>query len=148
MSLSSPVSRFLHVANGTATTRLIQAAGIGGAVSLWADPLTEGPVPAELTDEELADVRMRYLAGVAGEAAIVESLAHTSPPLLDRSAGPARGGALSGHVIVTEFGRDVLARRTDRVAACGFDRWLGGVHWQRGVNEWRWDDRRQQVTKG
>lgn len=57
------VSRFLHVANGTATTSLIEAASIPGQLSIWADPLYEGPVPAGLTDEELLDVRARYLAG-------------------------------------------------------------------------------------
>jgi hypothetical protein len=54
---------FLHVANGTSTTGTIQAAGIPGARSIWADPLYEGPVPGGLSDVELLDVRMRYLAG-------------------------------------------------------------------------------------
>jgi hypothetical protein len=56
-------TRFLHVANGTCTTRLIEAAGIPGARSIWADPLYEGPVPAGLSDTELVEVRTRYLAG-------------------------------------------------------------------------------------
>jgi hypothetical protein len=54
--------RFLHVANGTSTTRLIGAAGIPGVLSIWADPLYDGPVPAGLTDAELLDVRQRFLA--------------------------------------------------------------------------------------
>ena len=62
-------TRFLHVANGTCTTRLIEAAGIPGALSLWADPLHQGPVPGHLTDAELLEVRRRYLAG-PGEASI------------------------------------------------------------------------------
>jgi hypothetical protein len=53
----------LHVANGTATTATIEAAGIPGVRSIWADPLYEGPVPAGLTDAELIDARTRYLAG-------------------------------------------------------------------------------------
>ena len=57
------MTRFLHVANGTSTTRLIEAAGIPGTCSIWADPLHEGPVPGGLTDAELLDVRMRYLPG-------------------------------------------------------------------------------------
>ena len=56
----SAQTRFLHVANGTCTTRLIQAAGIPGALSIWADPLYDGPVPGGLTDEELLEVRVRY----------------------------------------------------------------------------------------
>jgi hypothetical protein len=58
-----PHHRFLHVANGTSTTMTIDAAGISGACSIWADPLYEGPVPAGLSDDELLDVRMRFLAG-------------------------------------------------------------------------------------
>jgi hypothetical protein len=63
-------TRYLHVANGTCTTRLIESAGIPGARSLWADPLYEGPVPDGLTDAELLDVRARYLAGTAAEAEV------------------------------------------------------------------------------
>ena len=56
-------TRFLHVANGTCTTRIIGAAGIPGDVSIWADPLHDGPVPGGLTDDELLDVRVRHLSG-------------------------------------------------------------------------------------
>ncbi len=53
------------MANGTCTTRLIDAAGIQGTLSIWADPLYEGPVPGGISDAELLDVRGRYLAGPA-----------------------------------------------------------------------------------
>ena len=56
-------ARFLHVANGTSTTATIEAAGIPGAVSIWADPLYEGPVPGGLSDDELVEVRNRFLSG-------------------------------------------------------------------------------------
>lgn len=55
-------TRFLHVANGTCTTRIIEAAAIPGARSIWADPLYDGPVPGELNDAELLDVRVRFLS--------------------------------------------------------------------------------------
>jgi hypothetical protein len=54
---------FLHVANGTATTDTIAEASIPGGLSIWADPLYEGPVPGGLSDGELLEVRARYLAG-------------------------------------------------------------------------------------
>jgi hypothetical protein len=66
--------RFLHVANGTCTTRLIEAAGIPGMRSIWADPLYEGPVPGGLSDEELVDVRGRYLTGPAEDVDPVNDL--------------------------------------------------------------------------
>jgi hypothetical protein len=60
---SDSKARFLHVANGTSTTSTIQAAGIPGLCSIWADPLYEGPVPGDLSDAELIDVRREHLAG-------------------------------------------------------------------------------------
>ncbi len=49
--------RFLHVANGTSTTRTIEAAGIQGNLSIWADVLYEGPVPGGVSDDELREIR-------------------------------------------------------------------------------------------
>jgi len=57
------MNEFLHVANGTSTTMTIEAARIPGAVSIWADPLHDGPVPGGLSDAELLDVRARHLGG-------------------------------------------------------------------------------------
>src|SRR5215471_4821481 len=59
-------TRFLHVANGTSLTRSIEAAGIRGRLSIWADPLHDGPVPGGMNDAQLLDVRARHLAGPAG----------------------------------------------------------------------------------
>jgi hypothetical protein len=53
--------RFLHVANGSSTTRTIAEAGIPGLLSIWADPLHDGPVPGDLTDDALLEVRARFL---------------------------------------------------------------------------------------
>ena len=61
-------ARFLHVANGTSTTSTIEAAGIPGTCSIWADPLYEGPVPGGLSDSELIEVRRQFLAGPDGPA--------------------------------------------------------------------------------
>jgi hypothetical protein len=325
--------RFLHVANGTCTTRLIESAGIPGTVSIWADPLHDGPVPGGLTDAELLDLRTRHHAGpghapidpvndlrqwravierhesfdelilwfehdlfdqlnliqlltwirgrlpsaklvslvcigsfpghpefkglgelapdelaslletrqrvseaqyslaefawqafreptpealdnlrhtdtgalpylvaavarflqeypwttdglsrserrllelaVAGNvelsaafprmhddedayyitdtsiAELADTLSRTSPPLLTLARGPiANGGPLRGSMTLTDTGRAVLAGERDRIATCGIDRWLGGVHLQGSVDLWRWDDKRQRITRG
>ena len=63
MSARTDTPRLHHVANGTCTTRLIEAAGLPGATSIWADPLHDGPVPGGIDDEALIDVRARHLAG-------------------------------------------------------------------------------------
>jgi hypothetical protein len=338
----SAKTRFHHVANGTCTTRLIESAGIPGTLSIWADPLYEGPVPDGLTDAELLDVRARYLAGATdpttycawggsdasldpvndlrlwratiarsesydelilwfehdlfdqlnliqlltwirehlpsaklvslvgiaafpgyprfkglgelmpdelaslletrqrvseaqyslaevawqafrkatpealdnlrqsdtstlpylaaavtrflqeypwttdglsrterrlleladvsislsaafprmhdGEdayyvtdtsmAALAEHLSRSSPPLLTFVPGQAaHDEVLLGSVTLTDTGRAVLARRQDRIATCGMDRWLGGGHLQGDVSHWRWDDARQRITR-
>jgi len=66
MVMPTDRDRFLHVANGTCTTANIEAAGISGARSIWADPLYEGPVPAGLNDDELLEVRRQYHDGTHG----------------------------------------------------------------------------------
>ena len=71
-------ARFLHVANGTSTTSTIEAAGIPGTCSIWADPLHEGPVPGGLSDSELIEVRRQFLAGPDGPA---DRLARPDPAL-------------------------------------------------------------------
>src|SRR5262249_13032816 len=55
-------TRLLHVATGTSTPSTIQAAGIPGARSIWADPLYDGPVPGGISDRELLEIRRRHLA--------------------------------------------------------------------------------------
>src|ERR1051325_9011472 len=65
-------ARFPHVANGTATTATIEAAGIPGVRSIWADVLYEGPVPGGLSDDELRDVRAQFLA--APDASAVDPI--------------------------------------------------------------------------
>src|SRR3954447_1304270 len=54
---------FMHVANGTSTTRTIHDAGVPGRSSIWADPLYEGPVPGGLDDEALLAVRAQFIGG-------------------------------------------------------------------------------------
>ena len=51
----------LHVANGHCTTRLIEAAGLPGRTSIWADALYDGPVP-DVSDEQLIRIRAEFIA--------------------------------------------------------------------------------------
>jgi hypothetical protein len=80
-------------------------------------------------------------------AAMAETLSRTSPPLLTLSVSDAPDGQpLRGSVAVTDAGRSVLSGQLDRVAACGIDRWLGGVHLLTGSPMWRWDHTHQRVV--
>ena len=53
----------LHVANGSSVTKTLAESGISGASSIWADPLHDGPVPGEIDDDALLDVRTQFHAG-------------------------------------------------------------------------------------
>lgn len=52
----------LHVANGHATTGLIELSSVGGRTMVWCDPLYDGPVPGNVSDEELLRLRGAFLA--------------------------------------------------------------------------------------
>lgn len=70
---------------------------------------------------------------------------------LTRGAGPLirteHAGLLSleTRVALTVDGERVLACAADRVALCGIDRWLGGVHLIGHGPVWRWDVDRKTV---
>jgi hypothetical protein len=68
--------------------------------------------------------------------AVIERLAAASPPLM------VSGQALA----LTDTGRAVLAGEIDRVAHCGIDRWLGGVHLNGRCATWRWNPARQRIV--
>jgi hypothetical protein len=57
------VTSILHVTNGDSAVRPIEEAGIGGEVIAWRDVLHDGPLPADLSLQELSRVRAEYLAG-------------------------------------------------------------------------------------
>jgi hypothetical protein len=61
-------TRLHHVANGTATTALLERAAVPGTRSIWADPLHDGPVPAGPSDLELIAVRAAHLAAGNGSS--------------------------------------------------------------------------------
>lgn len=79
-------------------------------------------------------------------ASMADELSRTSPALL--ALGPANGGGpLRRHVGSTPAGRAVLEGKQDRVAICGIDRWLGGVHLRSDGVVWRWDPARATVAR-
>ena len=86
MSAPADTTRFHHVANGTCTTRVIEAAGLAGTTSLWADPLHDGPVPGGISDDELLALRAWHLGASASATGI--------DPVNDLGAGRA---AIANH---------------------------------------------------
>ena len=58
----------LHVMNGDAMRPGFEASGLPGVMTVYADPLHDGPVPAGLSDEEIREVRARHLASEAEPA--------------------------------------------------------------------------------
>jgi hypothetical protein len=137
--LSAAITRFLQdypcTGGGLSRTerRLLELAGDG--IALWkAFPLMHrGEQAYYVTDLSLAD--------------LARTLAATSPALLTLDPADATEGRVLREVVTTtEAGRMALAGRLDRIAACGIDRWLGGVHLQNGHTLWRWDDTSQGIV--
>jgi hypothetical protein len=56
----------LHVLNGDATREQLERSGVRGTLTVWADALHEGPVPAGLRPEDLRQVRARHFANLLG----------------------------------------------------------------------------------
>lgn len=52
----------LHVSNGHCATRLIEQSGVPGRTMVWCDPLHDGPVPGDVSDEALLEIRAKTLS--------------------------------------------------------------------------------------
>ena len=108
--------------------RLLQLAAEGQTSLARAFPrMDDGDRTYYIADTSLSDV--------------ADALATTSPPLLTASAGEG----LHRSVQITDTGRTVLNGEIDRIATCGIDRWLGGVHLQPD-SLWRWDDAEKRIS--
>ena len=71
------MTSLLHVANGHATTGLIERSEVPGRTMVWCDPLHDGPVPGGVSDDELVRVRAAFLASSDEDAdAVAADLRH------------------------------------------------------------------------
>lgn len=71
--------------------------------------------------------------------ALAKTLSETWPPLLTLGGADAGPPSFTRLMHTTAHGRRVLAGDRDRVATCGIDVWLGGVHLAGRTVAWRWD---------
>jgi len=55
------MNKVLHITNGDSAAAVMKAVGVSGDILLWQDVLHEGPVPANLSLEDLSDVRARFI---------------------------------------------------------------------------------------
>ncbi len=53
----------LNITNGDSAARVMKDAGVPGDILPWRDVLHEGPVPSDLSLEELSGVRVSFMAG-------------------------------------------------------------------------------------
>jgi len=66
VSLFDPPSMphtMLHILNGDATRIPLEQSGVPGTFSVWADVFYEGPVPRDVSNRELIEIRSRFHAG-------------------------------------------------------------------------------------
>jgi hypothetical protein len=137
--LAAAITRFLEeypwTRDGLSRTerRLLHLAD-GDGITLW------NAFPRMHEGERAYHVTDGTVAGLA------ETLARTSPPLLTLDLSNAETRVLRGRIAVTDAGRAVLSGKRDRIATCGIDRWLGGVHLHTDDRIWRWDETRQRVV--
>lgn len=67
---------FLHIVNGDATAEPLRASGLPGTIAVWADPLHEGQVPADVDARGGRETRARFLADSYGSyEQVLETLA-------------------------------------------------------------------------
>ncbi len=111
--------------------------------------LAEGSIQLGKAFPRMHDDEHAYYVSDTSLAELAESLSRTSPPLLTQTADADSGGEwFHTTVTITPAGRAVLRGDQDRVSLCGIgERWLGGVQLQDDATLWRWDDRRERITK-
>jgi hypothetical protein len=107
-----------------------------------------GPIALTAAFPRMHEDEQAYYITDGSLAELADTLSATSPPLISVDRGGASDRfSLQATVMLTETGRDVLTGTRDRVATCGIDRWLGGVHLQTGPAVWRWDERHERITR-
>jgi len=139
--LGDAITRFLQEYPWTSdglsrTERHLFELADGSGISLMAAfrRMSEGEKVYYITDSSLAEMATH--------------LSHTTPPLLTLDAASADPrDVLRGAIALTQAGRSVLTGQSDKVAVCGIDRWLGGVHLHGGEAMWRWDDASDRMVR-
>ena len=87
------------------------------------------PMSIAETFKRLGDLEQCFFMGDTSFWTVVIRLATSTPALLDVEIEDVSNRTLPDGVIrITPTGRDVAAGRADRIALCGIDRWLGGIH--------------------
>jgi hypothetical protein len=88
----------------------------------------------------------RVFMGDSSFAWILHGLAASTPALISMKGEASTDSLSAGVASITPFGRRVIGGETDRVAASGIDRWLGGVHLSGHGPLWRWDATSRRLT--
>ena len=52
----------LHIHCGDTSAKLLKQAGVPGEIIVWTDPVCEGPLPCDVSDDELRAVRAKYIS--------------------------------------------------------------------------------------
>jgi hypothetical protein len=109
----------------------------------------DGPADLHRVFPRMHDSESAFFITDTGVFECAEALAHASPPLVSLRINDAATRSLpKGEFALTQAGRDVLAGAADRVALCGIDRWLGGVHLNGRGPTWRWSRERGELRFG
>lgn len=119
--------------------------------------VSQGPLTFHELFRQAANREERIFCGDATMARYIERMSLTASPLIVYTSGERIDAPRTdedsrafrnAEMCLTATGRDVLNCHTDWISLGGSDRWLGGVHLDRGNAGWRWDpDTRHLVTR-
>ena len=154
--LDTPVLEFLQLSLWRHLEELPSVRnGLSRSESQVLEAVSQGPLAFHELFRRVADREERIFCGDAIMARYIERMSLTSSPLIvytsgDRIDAPRTEedsrAFRNAQMVLTANGREVLTCDKDWIALGGSDRWVGGVHLDRGNVAWRWDPDARRVV--
>jgi hypothetical protein len=107
-----------------------------------------GPIEIRAAFARMHDDETAFFIGDTSFWNLVRGLASSSPALVELTSEDGTAALPRGTIDLTDAGRSVLSGGADRIALCGIDRWLGGVHLSSSTDLWRWDAPQSRLIGG
>ena len=129
--------------------------GLSRSESQVLEAVSHGPLAFHDLFRRVADREERIFCGDTIMARYIERMSLTSSPLIvytsgDRIDAPRTEedsrAFRNAQMSLTATGREVLECQKDWISLGGSDRWVGGVHLDRGSADWRWNPDNRRVV--
>lgn len=159
-SVASSTSSTLEFLNGALTRHLEELPSTlnGLSRSEWQilQSVSQGPLAFHEIFRQTGNREDRLFCGDAIMARYIERMSLTETPLIAYTSGERIDAPRTeqdsrafrnAEMALTEAGRAVLAYEHDWLSLGGSDRWLGGVHLEKGKTSWRWNPDLRKVIQ-